>query len=62
MNRAGWWSHLTALLTDLDHPAERLMAFVAEWNAHAHPFNWSTKSAAKVMAKYQAQPTLTPAA
>jgi hypothetical protein len=34
--------------TDLDHLAERLMAFVAEWNAHAHPFNWSTKSAAKV--------------
>jgi hypothetical protein len=48
MNRAGWWSHLTALLTALDHLAERLMAFVAEWNAHAHPFNWSTKSAAKV--------------
>ena len=42
--------------TDLDHLAERLMVFVAEWNAHAHPFNWSTKSAAKVMAKYQAQP------
>ena len=31
--------------------AERLMAFVAEWNEHAHPFNWSTQSAAKVMAK-----------
>jgi len=30
---------------------ERLMAFVAEWNDYAHPFNWSTKSAAKVMAK-----------
>jgi hypothetical protein len=25
--------------TDLDHLAEQLMAFVAEWNAHAHPFN-----------------------
>jgi transposase len=35
--------------------AERLMAFVAEWNEHAHPFNWSTKSAAKVMAKCQAR-------
>jgi transposase len=43
--------------TSLDHLAERLMAFVAEWNAHAHPFNWSTKSAAKVMAKYQAHAT-----
>ena len=31
--------------------AERLMAFVAYWNQHAHPFNWATKSAAKVMAK-----------
>ncbi len=40
---------------DLDHLAERLMAFVAEWNAQAHPFNWSAKSAAQVMAKYQAQ-------
>jgi transposase len=30
--------------------AERLAAFIAEWNQRAHPFNWSTKSAAKVMA------------
>jgi transposase len=34
--------------------AERLMAYVAHWNRHAHPFNWSAKSAAKVMAKCQA--------
>ena len=33
------------------HLAERLMALVAEWNEHAHPFQWSTKSVAKVMAK-----------
>jgi transposase len=33
------------------HLAERVIAFVAEWNAHAHPFQWSTKSVAKVMAK-----------
>jgi transposase len=33
--------------------AERLMAFVAHWNLHAHPFNWTAKSAAKVMAKCQ---------
>jgi len=26
------------------------MAFVAAWNEHAHPFNWSSKSAVKVMA------------
>ncbi len=42
--------------TDLDHLAKRLMVFVAEWNTRAHPFNWSTKSEALVMAKYQAQP------
>ena len=41
--------------SDLDQLAERLMAFVAEWNAHAHPFNWSSKSAAKVMAKCDPQ-------
>lgn len=35
---------------DLVHLAERLHAFVAEWNEHAHPFNWSSKSVAKVMA------------
>ena len=31
--------------------AQRLMAFVAEWHEYAHPFQWSTKSVAKVMAK-----------
>ena len=31
--------------------AERLQAFIAEWNQRAHPFKWSTKSVAKVMAK-----------
>jgi transposase len=36
---------------DLAHLAERLLAFVSEWNQHAHPFNWSTKSVAKVMAQ-----------
>jgi transposase len=33
--------------------AERLRAYIAEWNQVAHPFNWSTKSVAKVMAKCQ---------
>ncbi len=41
--------------TNLDDLAERLIAYVSEWNAQAHPFNWSTKSAAKVMAKCEAQ-------
>ena len=31
--------------------SERLSAFVKEWNEIAHPFAWSTKSAAKIMAK-----------
>jgi transposase len=34
-----------------DHLAERLMAFVREWNEIAHPFHWTSKSVAKVMAK-----------
>jgi transposase len=33
--------------------AERLQAFITEWNQRAHPFKWSTKSVAKVMAKCQ---------
>ena len=41
--------------SDLTQLAERLMAFVAEWNSYAHPFNWSTKSAVKVMAKWGPQ-------
>jgi transposase len=36
---------------DKKHLSQRLLAFVAEWNEHAHPFQWSTKSVAKVMAK-----------
>jgi transposase len=31
--------------------AQCLMAFVAQWNEDSHPFNWSEKSVAKVMAK-----------
>lgn len=39
--------------------AQRLQAFIAEWNAQAHPFNWTSKSVAKVMAKCSgSQPTL----
>jgi transposase len=33
--------------------SERLLVFVSHWNQYAHPFNWSTKSVAKVMAKCQ---------
>lgn len=28
----------------------KIEQFIREWNAHAHPFNWSKKSVAKVMA------------
>ena len=41
--------------TDKKALSERLMAFIAHWNTHAHPFNWSTKSVAKVMAKCQVE-------
>jgi transposase len=37
--------------------AERLMAFIREWNEIAHPFNWTSKSVAKVMAKCQIEDT-----
>ncbi len=33
--------------------AERLMSFINEWNQIAHPFNWTSKSVTKVMAKCQ---------
>jgi hypothetical protein len=33
-----------------DHLRVKLEQFVHEWNQHAHPFNWSTQSVAKVMA------------
>jgi transposase len=28
----------------------KLMEFIEQWNQHAHPFNWSSKSVAKIMA------------
>ena len=43
---------------DLTHLAERLLTFVAEWNQRAHPFNWSSKSVAKVMAQCERPPAL----
>lgn len=56
-----WFSILTRKrLRIVDFPskgdlAARLMAFVQEWNDNAHPFNWTTKSVAKVMAKCSVQ-------
>ena len=39
---------------NLDHLAECLLQFITEWNQVAHPFHWTTKSFAKVMAKCEA--------
>jgi hypothetical protein len=33
---------------------EELLAFVTEWNVHAHPFRWTTASFAKVLANQPA--------
>jgi transposase len=33
-----------------DHLRAKIEQFIQEWNQHAHPFNWSTKSVAKIMA------------
>jgi transposase len=33
-----------------DQLRAQIEQFMAEWNQHAHPFNWSTQSVAKVMA------------
>ena len=38
-----------------EHLADRLMVFISEWNEIAHPFNWTSKSVAKVMARCQAE-------
>jgi transposase len=36
------------------HLQAKIGPFIREWNQHAHPFNWSTKSVAKVMAEVPA--------
>jgi transposase len=38
-----------------EHLAERLMALIHEWNQTALPFNWTSKSVAKVMAECQTE-------
>jgi hypothetical protein len=47
---------------DLTHLADRLMAFVHDWNLHAHPFKWSTTSMTKVLTTCEAQTVQVPAA
>jgi hypothetical protein len=41
--------------------AARRQAFIREWNEVAHPFAWSTKSVAKIMAKCEPALLETPA-
>jgi transposase len=36
---------------DLEMLEERVLSFIAEWNEHAHPFQWTPKSFKKVLAK-----------
>ena len=38
---------------DLAVLEERILAFIAEWNGHAHPFNWTAESFAKILAKIE---------
>ena len=40
---------------NIDALEERILAFVAEWNEHAHPFAWTAKSFDKVLAKIDAE-------
>ena len=43
-----------ANFADLDILRDRITAFIAEWNAAAHPFNWTTASFTKILAKVDA--------
>jgi hypothetical protein len=39
---------------DLDALEERVLAFIDECNAHAHPFRWTARSFDKIIAKIDA--------
>jgi hypothetical protein len=39
---------------DLDALEERVLAFIDEWNANAHPFRWTARSFDKIIAKIDA--------
>src|SRR5207302_10017044 len=40
--------------SDLEELENRILAFISEWNAVAHPFRWSKASFTKVLAKLEA--------
>jgi hypothetical protein len=37
--------------SDLEELETKILAFISEWNAAAHPFRWSKASFAKILAK-----------
>jgi len=43
-----------AAFADLAALAERLAQFIAEWNTVAHPFRWTPRSFATILAKAEA--------
>ncbi len=45
---------------DLAGLVDAITAFIADWNAHAHPFRWTTASFEKIFAKLEADLALTP--
>jgi transposase len=45
---------------DLADLADAIIAFIADWNTHAHPFRWTTASFEKIFAKREADLDLTP--
>jgi transposase len=66
MNQVGQWFSILRRkrLRIVDFPnkenlAERLMAYIRQWNQTAHPFHWTSKSVAKVMAKCQLEDSQT---
>jgi hypothetical protein len=44
------YSHIIVDCASKDHLDAKIRQFIHTGNHHAHPFNWSTKSGAKVMA------------
>jgi transposase len=43
------------------HLAERLLAFIEEWNHKAHAFHWNAHSFDKILAQCQKKPLQQPA-
>jgi transposase len=62
MNQVEQWfsifQHKRLRIADFDskeHLQARIGQLILEWNQHAHPFNWSTKSLTKIMAEVPAR-------